>query len=485
VPTATGLRRDIVSAYLVTAARLLAWLVVTKSVFSVAGKPAFALLTIIQSTVGILEYAAIGLSPAIIRMTAEAIRADRGNSTRTSASPGNGELPVISYDSPPPARTAAVRNVYANGFIMALLTALIGGVFLALFMALFKVLFAHFFHDAQNTSADPGIAAELVFMVGVATLIRLMSDAAGAALQTSGKIFVDNILLTSHEVIWGAGTAVCLFIMHLPWQQATGYPLVAGSVALLIFRAIVSHRYGSGLFARWWRQFNPTLVRKLFVFGGMVVAAQMADYLYAPANNLVILCLLGSETVATYAPGVLIDGAALLLVGALANVLLPRTALAHATGDLHMIRKYYIRGTIATFLLLLVAAPILWLLSPFIFELWLGNRMTDTCAILPLMLIHTVIGGSSAVGRAVLLAIGKVRPFTASVLIAGVANVILGFSFVYFFHLGLRGIVLGTIIAVAARCAIWLPWYTLRVLKRQAAPEEARILETIPPAHLS
>jgi hypothetical protein len=34
----------------------------------------------------------------------------------------------------------------------------------------------------------------------------------------------------------------------------------------------------------------------------------------------------------------------------------------------------------------------------------------------------------------------------------------------------LRGIVLGTIVAVIARCAIWMPWYTLRVLRSQTPP---------------
>jgi Na+-driven multidrug efflux pump len=104
------------------------------------------------------------------------------------------------------------------------------------------------------------------------------------------------------------------------------------------------------------------------------------------------------------------------------------------------------------------------------------------------MLIHTVIGGSSAVGRSILLAIGKVRAFTASVLIAGVANVVLNYTLVRFFHLGLKGIVLGTIVAATARCAIWLPWYTLRVLRQQAEmpqppslAEEEMVSATLPP----
>ena len=451
----SGLRRDIFSAYLVTAARVLAWVFVIAAVFRVAGKPAFALLTVIQSTVGILEYAAIGLSPAIIRMTAEAIQSDREKNPP----------PTISYDSPPPMRTPAVQTVYANGFAMALITALGGGVLLAIFL--------FFFRNSHTNRDTAGAALELVSMVGIATLLRLMSDAAGAALQTSGKIFLDNLLLTTHEAIWAIGTVVDLFVFHLPWQRATGFALVAGSIVLLIIRAIVSHIHGSGLFKKWWTRFDATMVRKLLIFGGMVVAAQMADYLYAPANYLIISFFIGPDALATYAPGVQIDGAALLAVSALASVLLPRTALAHAAGDPERVKRYYIRGTLASFAILLVAAPIALLAAPYFFKLWLGNPMIATVAILRLMLIHTIIGGSSAVGRAVLLAIGKVRPFTIAVLIGGITNVLLGITFVYVFHWGLNGIVLATIIAVTGRCALWLPWYTLRVLKRQTEPAKS------------
>jgi O-antigen/teichoic acid export membrane protein len=468
VPKASSLRRDIVSAYLVTAARVLAWIVVVAAVIRVAGQLAFAFLAVVQSTVGILEYAAIGLSPAIIRLTAEAMRDDKNG----SAAP-----PVIAYDSPPPHRTPAVQAVYASGFVMALLTALAGLIFLGCFV--------YFFRSSKTNINSGGVALELVIMVGIATLLRLMSDSAGAALQTSGKIFLDNLLLTSHEVIWAIGTVIDLFVFHLPWQRATGYALVTGSLVILIARGVFSHHYGSGLFEKWWRRCSVSLVRRLLVFGGMVVAAQMADYLYAPTSNLLIWRFINLATVAIYTPAVQIDGGAMLLVGALGSVLLPRTALAHAAGDPHLVRRYYVFGTLASFGMLLVAAPILVFIAPHLFQLWLGNRMTETCAILPMILIHTVIGGSSAVGRAILLAIGKVRPFTVSVLIGGVANVLLSFTFVYFCHLGLRGIVLGTIVAVTARCGIWMPWYTLRVLKRETRSTEASILETIPPAHLS
>ncbi len=82
------------------------------------------------------------------------------------------------------------------------------------------------------------------------------------------------------------------------------------------------------------------------------------------------------------------------------------------------------------------------------------------------MLIHTVIGGSSAVGRSILLGMNKVRAFTYAVLIAAVVNVILSYCFVRYAHMGLSGVVWGTIVAVVGRCGIWMPWYVLRTLKQ-------------------
>ena len=70
------------------------------------------------------------------------------------------------------------------------------------------------------------------------------------------------------------------------------------------------------------------------------------------------------------------------------------------------------------------------------------------------------------VGRSILLGMGKVAPFATAVLIAGVSNVLLSWLFVARFHLGLRGIILGTIAAVVGRSVIWMPWYVMRTLKK-------------------
>ena len=105
-----------------------------------------------------------------------------------------------------------------------------------------------------------------------------------------------------------------------------------------------------------------------------------------------------------------------------------------------------------------------YLISHPLLRAWLRHPMPQTRMILPLVLVNTVIGGSSAVGRSILLGMGRVRAFSIAVVIAAITNVIFSFIFVKYCHLGLYGIVLGTIVAVVGRCLVWMPWYVLRTL---------------------
>jgi len=460
------MRRDIVSAYFVTIARVVAWALVAATVYRKVGKDGFGVLALVQATIGLVEYTAVGLAPAVIRLAAEAMQKNPNAESVplvSAAAPMGGPPNALDYIDPANQRQSIhspeVRAVFANGFALAIITAAFGA------LALFG--WEIYFHTQHNHSPIFLSARVLVGMVGIATILRMLSDAPGAALQTSRKIYLDNLLLGSADLIWLAVTVLGFWLgVRMSWEQLTGSGLILGAVVLLIGRMFLSHRYDSGIFEQWWKTVRKSVLRRLLIYGLLVVAAQLADYLYAPANYLIIGNMMDPEKLGIYSPAVQIDGALLLLVSAVAAVLLPRTALVHAEGHIHAVRKYYLRGTLATTGVLVVAAIIAGLGAPLVFNVWLRDPSPDTCAILRLMLIHTVIGGSSAVGRAILLATGKVKAFTAGVLIAGVTNVICGIGMVHFFpQLGLVGIVIGTIIAVTGRCLVWLPWYVMRTLR--------------------
>jgi O-antigen/teichoic acid export membrane protein len=467
----SSIRRDIASAYVVTAARVGAWVVVSAIIYRQFGPVALGVITLVRATIGILSYTSLGLGPAMVRQLAQ-VSSEKALVENVSA----GEAveasgvdpiapPVLSYAAaPPPEVSREMIPVYATGNLLALVSALV-----ALTLAL---VYSTNFARLHHVSFNPWMANVLAASFGIGTVLRLVSEPASALLQTRGKLALDNLLLACAEALWAALTAAFLYAGRSIDLPMVGIVFALTSAGLLVARKYAARREIRG-FLHGRAPVNWNIARSLLAFGAMIVIAQVADFLYAPTDCILINHLIGPEAVAWYSPAIQIDAGLLLLVSGLAAALYPHSSIAHAAGDVQRVRRYYVRGTLASFALLTTAGLAVWILSPWMFRLWFGEDLPLTRAILPLMLIHTIVGGSSAVGRAVLLAAGQARPFTAAVLLAGASNVILSYIFVRYLHLGLRGIVLGTIIVVIARAGIWMPWYVLRTLRAKNPVETA------------
>jgi len=440
------MRRDLFWAYAASGARIISWAIVSAFVFRKGGKEEFGMLSLVRGTIGILNYTAVGLAPAMVRMLAEARKSD-------AAVPAIAVQPTRTLDYHSPLQASHEEKVYASAILLAILSFAVG-----LFLTGF---YTHYFDTWHKVPLRLGmLMPAVVFLIGLGTLVRLLSDVPGAVLQTNGAIATDNQLIAVGEVVWVILTIA--FGGRVPIRSAAaGYALACLSV--LALRGAFAARYQSG---RPSLMVEGQLLWRLLQLGSLVLIAQLADYLYSPTDYILIDHFLGPPDVGAYAPAVQIDGGMLTLVTALSAVLLPKAALAHTAGSIETVRRYYIRGTLASLLMLVLAAIAVWLAAPRLLRLWLGSD-PGTTLILPLVLIHTVLGGSSAVGRSILLAMGKFKPFTASVLIAGATNVVASYCFVKYLHWGLRGIVLGTIVAVVGRCALWMPWYVMRQIRVQ------------------
>jgi O-antigen/teichoic acid export membrane protein len=456
---ASSMRRDIASAYAVTGARVGSWVVVSAVVYRQLGSEAFGLLTLVRATVGILAYTSLGLGPAMVKMLASATHSNAGARdipvSALAVDDAQETKPILAYarsvgDRAP---SAEVARIYATGERLALLLG-----FVALMLA---ALYAVGFGKIHGLGRFQGeIARGLVAGFGAGTVCRLISEAPSALLQAKDRIALDNLLLAATEIAWGALTAIAI-VTRLMSLESAGVAFLLVNLLLLTARGLAARSLVTSRNLVDWN-----IARQMLSLGLLIVLAQVADFLYAPTDCILITRYLGPDFVAYYSPAIQIDAGLLLLVTGLATVLYPRSAAAHASGEVKTLRMYYYRGTLVSASLLIAASAIVWVMSKSIFLVWFHDPMPQTQAILPLLLIHTVVGGSSAVGRSILLAMGKAKQFTAAVLIAGVSNVVLSFIFVKYAHLGLTGIVLGTIVAVIARCAIWIPWYVMRTLAR-------------------
>lgn len=465
------MRRDILSAYAASIARVLSWVIVSALVYR-RSPEAFAMLALVRGTIGVLNYAALGLLPAMIqafalRPQSETIQAIHLPAPVASA----GEPITLSYLTPQTSQHRSqlnhIQSIYATGQLIAVMTAIAGTLITIYWAAHLDLIYR----------IPPGVTrldtTVLIAAMGGGIVLRWLSDPAGAVLQTQNRIALDNWILVAIEIVWVLLTALFRVsddtFFSAPLEAVAISFLLSGGLLLSLRSYIGCPKLPVSVF-----QVNGRFFLPLLSTGLLITLAQLADYLYSPTDYLLINHLLTPLDLTHYAPAVQIDSGLLLLVTALGSVLLPKTALAHAAGDRKVVRAYYVRGSLASAALLLAASLLIYFTAPFIFQLWFGDPMPGTVAILPLVLLNTIIGGSSAVGRAILIGIGKAKPFTISVLIAGVTNVIFSFVFVRYCGLGLNGIILGTIVAVVARCGIWMPSYVLKEL-RSSEPRTSAI----------
>lgn len=429
------LHLDVISAYALTAARVGAWVVVSAIVYRRYPNEYFAALSLIRWTIGLLAYTSIGLGPALVHALAQA---------RHSA------------DS-----ERQLRETRASGILLSIIAATL--------TLLLTLIYQHACGTLHRIPSGEMMHqfAGLILFYGIGDALRVLSEPQGAILQTGDRIALDNLVMLCGEIAWAVGSIATLPPREHPSVVPLAFVFTLTSIGVWIARVALASDWSarSSVLA----SARLPVMAGLLSFGAFVLVSQLSDFLYAPTDLILINRLLTPTDLAAYAPAIQIDTGLLLLMTGLAAVLLPKAALAHAAGDREAMWRYYVYGTlIGSGLLALMSAGALLIAHPLL-RLWLGHPLPQTRQILPLVLLNTVIGGSSAVGRSILLGMGKVRAFSMAVVVAAVTNVICSVIFVKYMHLGLYGIVLGTIVAVVGRCLLWMPWYVIRTLHEPAA----------------
>jgi O-antigen/teichoic acid export membrane protein len=461
-----NLHHELFAAYLAAGARVASWVIVSAVVFRWAVAD-YAMLGVVRYTIAILNYTSLGLAPAMIRLLAEARIAGpkavggAGAGARADSSKGLAHPGVLDYAQ---AGGLDARTVYSNALIVVALTTILG--------VIASIVFAT--HYSAFLHAPPGYFFKVsmggvIWLMGMGTVLRLAGDAPGAWLQTHGQIGRDNVFLAIGEVAW-----VVLFIALGTMQRSFGIEVAATSYfAAAIVPLLLrwgSAAWLSGMLLPDLRTVRRNVLWVLLVAGGAILLAQVADYLYAPIDYVLINHYLDPVAdAAAYTPMAQIGSALLLVSSGLAAVLLPRSAVAHAAGNISVVKRYYVRGTLLSGAALAIVAAGIWLTLPTLLRVWLGKVIPQTVDVMPIMLLASVVGGSGMVGRSILIGSGKFGVFTASVLLAAVGNVVISFLLVRYTGFGLAGVVLGTVAATVVRCVIWMPWYVHRMLRRQMA----------------
>ena len=434
------MRMDLTAAFAASGAKAMAYAVISSLLLAGgAHAPDFAMFTLIRSTLGLLNYASLGIAPAFIRQLAQSLAIG-------SKTPG--------------AATISPQRLYASAVYPALLIGAVALLLLVLYSFKFDSI-----HKVPPTLLT--YAPWSAFFVGMAMLFRLLSDIPGGWLQATHKISLDNILLMSADLAWPALTWVLL--------RSTPTPLLAASIAfcicyfaLALARLVAAGVHGAPIRSSP-RDVDRPMARHLLGFGLLLTISQLSDFLYAPTDFLLINWFLTPEHLTDYSVVVQLDAGLLLLTSAVSTVLYPRASRAVAIHDVATLRRYYLRGTILTAAMLIIVGIILIIVAKPLLLIWLKTDRPGARAILPLLLLHTVIGGSIAPARAILFAADKARVFAISAVAAGVINVVISGTLLLYTDLGLVAVITGTVVAVFIRSVIFMPWYTMHVLRHLPA----------------
>src|SRR5665213_515133 len=243
------LRSDIASAYLVAGSRIAGWLIVSALIFRRLGAESFAIFALIRGTIGLLNYVSLGLSPALIHYGAK-----------------NDE-------------SRSLRDYYSSALSVIAIAGLIGLVA----TIGYALCFGRIFSVPITQQHLPLI----VLLMGAGMLVRLGGDAPGAVLQVSRRITTDNLLVASGDLLWAILSAIALLTAHGLLGVAAAF--LASGLLPFLTRLYLAQGISGGVSLSLVRR---ELVKTLVVYGAMVVLAQLADYLYAPTDYILINRLL-------------------------------------------------------------------------------------------------------------------------------------------------------------------------------------------------
>ncbi len=448
--------------------KVASWAVAAALVYRQLGEAAFAVLVMTRATLGLLNYTTFGLGPALTKMVAEAegkvldapVISDAPANTGTidyrrpppKEKPRPTVLPARSPESPAALLRSTRRILLVGGIVVLTLLSLYGQEFETL-------------HDVPPMAIRADELMMFVVWLGIGMFLRLAGDAVGGATQAMGYVAGDQSHAVVGELIWIgllvlAATGWDFYDLTLSYVGGTYF--VSGFLIYIGRSHLAKQR--TGMLKARPPLANKDATRRLLTYGGLVTLGSAADFLYAPIDYFLLNRLVDPLAPAVYAPAVQIDAAILVLVSAVATVALPKAAQLAAAGDVAGVRRSYLRGSLlAAGAATAIALPAWWF-SPVVYELWLGDDLPATRAILPLVLVHTVLGSAAGVGRATLVAVGYAKQYALVVLLGGLLNVGLSYLFIRL-GLGIEGVVLGTVISVGVRCLAVLPWLVWRATR--------------------
>jgi O-antigen/teichoic acid export membrane protein len=203
----------------------------------------------------------------------------------------------------------------------------------------------------------------------------------------------------------------------------------------------------------------------LFSLGIKFFAIKIAMLVIHQTNNILIASFVSLEGVPQYEAAYKYLSIFMLLFVILNNQLWPSNIEAYAKGELDWMKKS-MRTVVKIWMGTVLLALLMVLVSPFVYELWLGENLEIPVAISIAVAVSICLTTWVNMFNIVTNGTGKIKLQMYSWIFAAVINIPASLFFVKVLDLGVVGIVLGTIASLIP-VAILSPIQVTKILARK------------------
>lgn len=247
---------------------------------------------------------------------------------------------------------------------------------------------------------------------------------------------INTVLTAFHEpskvsVIYLVGQAICLAIMFVLTKIATGSLLILVCIlaGIPIFAQLL---FSIFYYKTSYKEYSPTAklvdfkyAKNLLGTGGIFFVIQIGALVLFQTDNIIITQLFGPQKVTTFNVAYKLFSALILVFNIIITPFWSASTDAYAKGDMTWI-KNILSTMYKLWAVICVASLIVLLISPFVFHIWLSNKVVVPLTLSLAMTFYVSVYVWQTIHVYLLNGIGKIRLQLYLVIVGAVINLPLG-----------------------------------------------------------
>jgi len=342
-------------------------------------------------------------------------------------------------------------------------TALFGTLGIILLMLPIVLLLSYYSPSFFEVPSNQENATRLLFLgVIIAFLLRAWSSNFGVSIFAYNRLDILNII-NAINILVQVSLIILFFKLDSPNLAYIGLAYLIAAIVAFVLTVFFSHRINPH-FKINIKDFRRSKANEILEMGGWVIITQIGSLLFLQIDLIVVNKLFGTLAGGEYSIAFMWSSVLRTIASVLISILTP------------VILTYYIKGKIEELINLAksaikltgfaLALPIGFIcgFAPQLLSLWVGPEFVKISPLILIMLSHLVINLPVMLLFDINIAYNKVRTPGIVTFWMGVGNFLLELTLPFVTGWGYYGVAVAGAIVLTLNNAIFIPWYTTKIL---------------------